>query len=693
MGRSSEDEVLDPREPSPNGHEGSFRSGGGRPVTPARIMALPVIGLVAALLVALAAAGGEDRLSVPPGAQAGQLTVKSCTYTTEDGDYAADCGTLVVPEDRANPQSRLIAIPVTRIRARTASAAAPLFRLEGGPGITNLDFDQAGRFAETRDVVLVGYRGVEGTVKLDCPEVTAAVRNGGDALSARSLSSRADAFRSCAKRLGDEGVDVTQYGVVQQVDDLEAARQAFGYDRIDLVSESAGTRTALIYAWRYPDSVHRSVLVGVNPPGHFMWDPQTTDEQLDRYTALCAEDPSCHQRTDDLAATIRRENADLPGRWVLFPIKKGNLRTVSFLGLMESTTEAPIANAPQILDSWLAADHGDASGLWFGSLAGDLLLPRMFVWGQYAAFGSIDQQAARDYFAGGPQGRDINLAYAASATIWAGGQLADAWPAAAEVEKYQEVSTSQVETLLIGGPLDFSTPPENATKELLPHLPNGHQVVLEGFGHSFTFWTEQPEAGTRLITTFLDRGQVDDSPYQPQRIDFTPSPTGRGIAKLVVAVLVLLAFLAIASLLGVWLRVQRRGHLGQVASGLLRSLSPIVVGLGGWSAAVLGILIVSRSAPIDDTLLTVLAIGVSVSLAVSLAWVDRDRSLAARKIGFAAALAGGLIGTWLGLKAIDAPLVNVITGITGASAGANLVLLGLDIVGDQRRDRRDARVR
>ncbi|MDH4075099.1 MAG: alpha/beta hydrolase, partial [Acidimicrobiia bacterium] len=385
------------------------------------------------------------------------------------------------------------------------------------------------------------------------------------------------------------------------------------------------------------------------------------------------------------AATIRGENADLPGRWVLFPIKKGNLRTVSFLGLMESTTEAPIANAPQILDSWLAAEHGDASGLWFGSLAGDLLLPRMFVWGQYAAFGSIDQQAARDYFAGGPQGRDTNLGYAASATIWGGGQLADAWPAAAEVEKYQEVPTSPVETLLIGGPLDFSTPPQNATRDLLPHLPNGHQVVLQGFGHSFTFWTEQPEAGTRLITAFLDRGQVDDSLYRPQPIDFTPSPTGRGIAKLVVAVLGLLAFLAIASLSGVWLRVQRRGHFGRVASSLLRSLWPIVVGLGGWSAAVLGILIVSRSVPIDDTLLTVLAIGVSVGLAVSLAWVDRDRSPAAHGTGLAAALAGGLIGAWLGLKAIDIPLVNVITGIAGAAVGANLLLLCLDIGWEQRR--------
>jgi len=40
-------------------------------------------------------------------------------------------------------------------------------------------------------------------------------------------------------------------------------RTALGYDRIDLLSEGAGTRTAIIYSWRYPDSIHRSVKIGV----------------------------------------------------------------------------------------------------------------------------------------------------------------------------------------------------------------------------------------------------------------------------------------------------------------------------------------------------------------------------------------------------------------------------------------------
>jgi hypothetical protein len=61
------------------------------------------------------------------------------------------------------------------------------------------------------------------------------------------------------------------------------------------------------------------------------------------------------------------------------------------------------------------------------------------------------------------------------------GKLADARPAQPGEDEYDRAPTSETETLLIGGILDFATPAQNATKELLPHLPNGHQVVLPGF--------------------------------------------------------------------------------------------------------------------------------------------------------------------------------------------------------------------
>ena len=113
---------------------------------------------------------------------------------------------------------------------------------------------------------------------------------------------------------------------------------ALGYDRIDLLSESAGTRTAMIYSWRYPESIHRSVMIGVNPPGHFLWDAQTTDEQIGRYADLCSKDEHL-QRADRRPRRV--DEADRPptsptAGWFL-PIKEGNVRVASFYGLMEST--------------------------------------------------------------------------------------------------------------------------------------------------------------------------------------------------------------------------------------------------------------------------------------------------------------------------------------------------------------------
>ncbi len=172
------------------------------------------------------------RLPCPRARTPASLTLEPCHYGTENGSYPADCGTLVVPENRADPQSRLIALPVTRIRARSEHPGTPVFRLEGGPGITNMKFSKASRIADNHDVVLVGYRGVDGSVRLDCPEVVSALKRSDRFPRREVLRMRTrEAFRSCAKRLQADGVDLAGYTLPQRVDDLEAARVALGYKR------------------------------------------------------------------------------------------------------------------------------------------------------------------------------------------------------------------------------------------------------------------------------------------------------------------------------------------------------------------------------------------------------------------------------------------------------------------------------
>ena len=140
-----------------------------------------------------------------------------------------------------------------------------------------MEFASASRFADDHDVALVGYRGVDGSVRLDCPEVVSAL-NHSPTSSTRSPSAYGDGFRTCAERLTDDSVGLAAYGFPQQVEDLEAVRKALGYEKIDLVSESAGTRTAMIYSCRYPKSIHRSLMIAVNPPGGFLWDAKLTQD-------------------------------------------------------------------------------------------------------------------------------------------------------------------------------------------------------------------------------------------------------------------------------------------------------------------------------------------------------------------------------------------------------------------------------
>ena len=643
----------------------------------ARVTGLVLIAILAFGLAYVKLASGGDKVTVPAGAKAGQLSLQPCRYGTEQGSYAADCGTLAVPENRAKPGSRLIGVRVIRIKARSAHPGAPIFRLEGGPGGTNMKFARASRLAENHDVVLVGYRGIDSSVRLDCPEVSSALERSDDFLAQKSFRAYTQAFRDCAARLQEDGVDLAGYTLPAQVDDLEAARRALGYGRVNLVSESAGTRLAMIYAWRYPGSINRSVLIAVNPPGHFLWDPKATDELIGRYSRLCAQDTGCSKGTDDLAASMRRTAAHMPTRFWGLPISAGNAKIGSFYGLMESTSESAPLSAPMTLDSWSSAAHGDPSGLWFMSLMVRMAFPEAVVWGEVAAVSRADTWAADRYFGKGQHRMDSILGNAGTEFLYAGGGLTHAFPPAPDSGEYTRVQDSDVQTLLVNGTLDFATPAKFGVQELLPHLRNGQKVLLSETGHSGTFWTYEPKASTRLLTTYFDTGKVDTSLYTPAKVDFTPEVTHTALGKGFAATMMALPAIVLLSLLAMWRRSRKRGRIGRKASVLLRSVYTLILGLGGWFAGVIVVLVALPAVPLDDAVLGVLSIGVPIGVGIYLAWVDRTRPAQARRGGLSGALAGALAGAWLGFNA-GSGLMAVVTTIVGAALGANLVLIALD---------------
>ena len=291
-----------------------------------------------------------------------------------------------------------------------------------------MQFAKASRFADDHDVVLVGYRGVDGSSVLDCPEVESALKHSADFLGAKSMRAYGDAFRACADRLQADGVDLAGYTLPQRVDDLEAARARSATTASTSLSESAGTRTAMIYAWRYPKSIHRSVMIGVNPPGHFLWDPKTTDAQIRRYSALCAKDDALQRADGRPRRIMRRTDATSPTAGGSCRSSGATCGSPRFFGLMESTSEAAPISAPD--DDRLVAlgrERRRERAL-VPVAARRHRLPRAVRLGR----GRRRRPARRArpptrYFAAGADRGSI-LGNPGTDFIWAGGGLADAWP-------------------------------------------------------------------------------------------------------------------------------------------------------------------------------------------------------------------------------------------------------------------------
>ncbi|MCP4605405.1 MAG: alpha/beta fold hydrolase [Proteobacteria bacterium] len=445
-----------------------------------------------------------------PNAKAG-LTLGSCESDVEGETYPAECGVLLVPENRSKPDSRLIPLPVLRIPSSGSNPGEPVFRLGGGPGVSNI-FDSArAALLANHDYVRVGYRGADGATRLDCQGVGAAITKPRRIFEPEAKIQFEDALYSCLKGYEARGFDLDGYTILEVVRDLESARRELGYDRVNLHSGSYGTRLALLYAHLYPESINRSVLSGANPPGCMNWKPEIVDLKIGQYAKLCAQDSYCSSRTDDLSETIRTALRDMPDTWLGVPIDRDRVR-VGLFNLLYQTDMAAMG-----FDALFSATEGDFAGVAALSLAYNFLFKDALIWGDSAMkSGTADnrpQYAIADFnppgsIMGTPMSELGEAAYRALKRLKV--QMIP--------ENLQGPQTSDVPTLILSSDLDIATPLENSENEILPHLPNGTHVVLRHGGHQDLIPGERA-----FYTHFLATGEVDLSLLKERPINFKPS--------------------------------------------------------------------------------------------------------------------------------------------------------------------------
>lgn len=477
-----------------------------------------------ALALALACTAVAQDSPFPP---ASELADKpAASIALKAGQYAgrpAEWGLIVVPENRNRAGARLMRLPFVRVRAQEDARAAPLFLLNGGPGDSNVfGNDPAPIFSRYNDLVMVGYRGVDSSAQLKCPEVGKAMTVD-NPLSPEGLEHIRETLRTANRALREAGVDLDGFTLLEVVDDLEAVRGALGYERVNLFSISYGTLLAHAYCRRYPASVRRSLMAGAGHIGRpLAWEPSVVHELLRRYGELWKQDPAATARTPDILQTMRRMLDTLPRQWERIRIDRDKVRIAAFHMLYETETAA------MVFDAFVAAEEGDYSGLAMLSVGYDEGVAKEAYWCEfYSKAVSTGFDPPPDLEASAEPGGAV-LGAPLTALVW-GPVAGRGWPITPVPAEFRKPAITDVPTLVLMGSLDFAAPPRYA-RELMSYLPKGQLVLIEGVGHNEVV-RGQREAFEHLMVRFLVEGAFDGSRFKPQAVSFRPKETLQEIAR------------------------------------------------------------------------------------------------------------------------------------------------------------------
>lgn len=229
-----------------------------------------------------------------------------------------ECGYLIVPEDRSDPDSDTIELHVAILKARypenSGDAASentdtgPLVFLTGGPGTSTKSafyiFDELYEtgastvfresFGHGRDLIILDQRGTNRSEpSLYCSDELAAFQTTAYGMGYKEAADlRVEVLEGCYNRLENEGVDLSGYDTFENAADVKALRDALGYDKINLFGASYGTRLVMTVMKEYPEIIRSVVIDSILPPELNPLETQAegTMFALNRFFEACKDD-------------------------------------------------------------------------------------------------------------------------------------------------------------------------------------------------------------------------------------------------------------------------------------------------------------------------------------------------------------------------------------------------------------------
>jgi pimeloyl-ACP methyl ester carboxylesterase len=446
------------------------------------------------------------------------------------------CGHLTVPLDPSGAVPGTITLAMRRHRAVVGEARSAIIALAGGPGQPALPFAEAfsellGPIAATRDLIVFDQRGIGLSDPLSCH----AFEHPGLYHSPGAL------VEACGDQLGPtRGF----YTTADTVADIEAIREAGGYEKLVLYGTSYGTKVAEQYAQDYPSHVEALVLDSVVPPNGPEPLSRTTFAAIPRILRQICAQRACAQLTANPVADLARVLA----RMARGPLRaraiggQGAQHTVALssddlLGLLLAGDFSPLLRAEFVTAVAAAARHDtaplarliDTAESAEGEEAEDFDTPlyyattceeQDFPWSRAADPATRLAQA-------------VAAARALPASTFAPFTVANAlelgnveacahWPFTTPAPPVDDAPLPDVPTLILSGADDLRTPTANA-REVAAQIPDSHLLVVPYTGHS-VLTTEQTQCASEALQALFAASPVKPCTPAPAPAILRPAP-------------------------------------------------------------------------------------------------------------------------------------------------------------------------
>jgi len=480
------------------------------------------IGLSLALLGAAA---------ISPEAQArklGELDFQPCSLQMSISamTVSAQCATLKVAENPAQPKGRQIELALAWIPAKGEAEPDPVFMLAGGPGQSALESYPQLHPAFTdvikkRHVILVDQRGTGKSNPLVCKDESgkSAVAES-EAIAALDLVQAKTFARKCADEIGKRA-NPAFYTTGHAIGDLDIVRRKIGAEKINLYGISYGTRVAQQYAKRFPQNTRSVVLDGVVPNSLILGGDHAVNLEaaLNLHFARCTADKICKERFGNPRQKLDALRAQLAASPMIVnysdPIsgepkqEKLNLAALASVARMYSYSPMTASMLPLILTQ---AAQGNGAPLMAQAKMMDQTMNEAIMHGmQLSVICSEDAAELKEDPA------TANTLIGNSMISFLKAQC-EAWPKSKRAADFREPLKGNVPVLLLSGEFDPVTPPRYGDA-VAKFLPNGRHVIVKGQGHNVMPVGCAPKIFARFIDSAnaktLDVKCLDSLAYVP----------------------------------------------------------------------------------------------------------------------------------------------------------------------------------